>query len=205
MVQVAAIQMVSTHDTNANLEEARKLLTEAADAGVKVAVLPENFAVLATSQMLDIGRRESGQASVIRRFLAEQARSLGLWIVGGSVPLARSEGGLDIADRVRAACLVYNDCGEEVARYDKIHLFDAMVEDAHGEYRESDTFEPGDPGRFGEYSGGSARSGYLLRSSFSGIIQIPERAGGRLGQLARRLYLANGQRTLARLDTCPRY
>lgn len=144
MVQVAAIQMVSTHDTNANLEEARKLLTEAADAGVKVAVLPENFAVLATSQMLDIGRRESGQASVIRRFLAEQARSLGLWIVGGSVPLARSEGGLDIADRVRAACLVYNDCGEEVARYDKIHLFDAMVEDAHGEYRESDTFEPGD-------------------------------------------------------------
>ncbi len=39
---------------------------------------------------------------------------------------------------------MYNDHGEEVARYDKIHLFDAMVEDAHGQYRESDTFEPGD-------------------------------------------------------------
>ena len=33
--------------------------------------------------------------------------------------------------------------GHEVARYDKIHLFDAMVDDAHGQYRESDSFEPG--------------------------------------------------------------
>ena len=36
MVQVAAIQMVSTHDIDANLEEARILLAEAAGAGAKV-------------------------------------------------------------------------------------------------------------------------------------------------------------------------
>ncbi|MCW9011690.1 carbon-nitrogen hydrolase family protein [Marinobacter sp.] len=144
MVQVAAIQMVSTHDIDANLEEARILLAEAAGAGAKVAVLPENFAVLATAQMLECGRREVGNEPVIRRFLAEQARSLGLWIVGGSLPLASRRDGSEITDRVRATCLVYNDHGEEVARYDKIHLFDAMVEDAHGQYRESDTFEPGD-------------------------------------------------------------
>ena len=140
MVQVAAIQMVSTHDIDANLEEARRLLAEAAGAGAKVAVLPENFAVLATAQMLECGRREAGSEPVIRRFLAEQARSLGLWIVGGSLPLASRRDGSVITDRVRATCLVYNDHGEEVARYDKIHLFDAMVEDAHGQYRESDTF-----------------------------------------------------------------
>lgn len=144
MVQVAAIQMVSTHDIDANLEEARRLLAEAAGAGAKVAVLPENFAVLATAQMLECGRREASSEPVIRRFLAEQARSLGLWIVGGSLPLASRRDGSEITDRVRATCLVYNDHGEEVARYDKIHLFDAMVEDAHGQYRESDTFEPGD-------------------------------------------------------------
>ena len=144
MVQVAAIQMVSTHDIDANLEEARRLLAEAAGAGAKVAVLPENFAVLATAQMLECGRREASSEPVIRRFLAEQARSLGLWIVGGSLPLASRRDGSVITDRVRATCLVYNDHGEEVARYDKIHLFDAMVEDAHGQYRESDTFEPGD-------------------------------------------------------------
>lgn len=142
--RVAAIQMVSTHDIDHNLSEARRLLARAASDGARVAVLPENFAVLATHQMLDCGQQESGGAPVIRSFLAEQARQLGLWIVGGSMPLAARSDGSAISDRVRASCLVFDSEGREVARYDKIHLFDAMVEDAHGQYRESDTFEPGD-------------------------------------------------------------
>ncbi|HTN34273.1 MAG TPA: carbon-nitrogen hydrolase family protein [Marinobacter sp.] len=142
--QVAAIQMVSTSDIDANLNEARDLLARAASDGARVAVLPENFAVLATSQMLDCGRKEATDSPRIRGFLAEQAKALGLWIVGGSLPLARRPDNSTIQDRVRAACLVFDDHGREVARYDKIHLFDAIVEDALGQYRESDTFEPGD-------------------------------------------------------------
>lgn len=142
--RVAAIQMVSTKDIDANLREAGELLQQAADRGASVAVLPENFAVLATQQMLECGRAESGQEPVIRAFLAKQAKRLGLWIVGGSMPLADRPDGTAIETRVRASCLVFDDQGREVVRYDKIHLFDAMVEDAHGQYRESDTFEPGD-------------------------------------------------------------
>ena len=144
MTQVAAIQMVSTKHINDNLSEAGRLLQEAAGQGAKVAVLPENFAVLATGQMLEAGEKESGEAPVIRQFLSEQAKRLGMWIVGGSLPMASRPDGSLLDDHVRAVCLVYNDQGEEVARYDKIHLFDAMVEDAHGQYRESDTFEPGE-------------------------------------------------------------
>lgn len=142
--RVAAIQMVSGHDIDANLREAEQLLARAAEQGASVAVLPENFAVLATSQMIDRGRQEAGSEPVIRTFLAEQARKLGLWIVGGSMPVAKRPDGSDLEDRVRATCIVFDDQGKEVARYDKIHLFDAMVEDAHGQYRESDTFEPGE-------------------------------------------------------------
>ncbi|WP_375172291.1 carbon-nitrogen hydrolase family protein [Marinobacter sp.] len=142
--QVAAIQMVSTRDIEANLQEARRLLQVAAGRGASVAVLPENFAVLSTHQMVDCGRTEAGSEAVIRSFLAAQAKALGIWIVGGSLPLAVRPDGSEIPDRVRASCLVFDDDGREVARYDKIHLFDAMVEDAHGQYRESDTFEPGD-------------------------------------------------------------
>ncbi|MFL1464720.1 carbon-nitrogen hydrolase family protein [Marinobacter sp. DUT-3] len=141
---VAAIQMVSTHDIDANLREAGRLLTEAARAGARVAVLPENFAVLATSQMVTCGQQEASDAPVIRQFLADQARRLGIWIVGGSLPMGTRPDGSAIDGRVRATALVYDDQGKEVGRYDKIHLFDAMVEDAHGQYRESDTFEPGD-------------------------------------------------------------
>lgn len=144
MAQVAAIQMVSTHDIQSNLAQAEELLAKAAADGAAVAVLPENFAVLATARMRECGEGESGDEPVIREFLARQARLLGLWIVGGSLPMATRPDGSEVDDRVRASCLVYNAQGEEAARYDKIHLFDARVDDAHGQYRESDTFEPGD-------------------------------------------------------------
>ncbi|WP_372964302.1 carbon-nitrogen hydrolase family protein [Marinobacter sp.] len=144
MTRVAAIQMVSGHDTVANLAEAARQLKTAAEKGARVAVLPENFAVLATSQMQICGEQEASGSPLIRRFLAEQAKALKLWIVGGSMPLANRPDGSGITNRVRASCLVYDDSGQEVARYDKIHLFDAMIEDAHGQYRESDAFEPGE-------------------------------------------------------------
>ena len=143
-VPVAALQMVSGHRLQDNLSAAEELLKQAADAGAKVAVLPENFAVLASDQMLPCGQQEAGNQNVIRAFLAQQSKALKLWIVGGSLPLALRPDGSVIADRVRSSCLVFNDQGEEVARYDKIHLFDAQIDDAHGQYRESDTFEAGD-------------------------------------------------------------
>lgn len=142
-VRVATVQMVSGERLEDNLAQAATLLAEVAAAGASVAVLPENFAILKTAQMVAQGQQEIGGGE-IRDFLAEQARSLGLWIVGGSLPLAEREDGSTVADRVRACCLVLDDQGREVARYDKIHLFDAEVADAQGRYRESDTFEPGE-------------------------------------------------------------
>lgn len=143
--RVAGIQMVSSgDDIDRNLEDARRLLAQAAGLGARVAVLPENFAVMSTSKMVECGGREGQAGAPVQSFLAEQAAALGLWIVGGSVPIGTRPDGSEIADRVRASCVVFNDQGEQVARYDKIHLFDATVEDAQGQYRESDTFEPGD-------------------------------------------------------------
>lgn len=142
--RVAGIQMVSGDDIDRNLEDARRLLAQAAGLGARVAVLPENFAVMSTSKMVECGRREGKSGAPVQTFLAEQAAALGLWIVGGSLPIGTRPDGSEIADHVRAACVVFNDQGQQVARYDKVHLFDATVEDAQGQYRESDTFEPGD-------------------------------------------------------------
>ncbi len=141
---VAAIQMVSTHDKDENLRQAEQLLQQAAGQGAVIAVLPENFAVLDTANMPVHGRQEIVPEGPIRQFLAEQARKLSMWIVGGSLPVAARPDGEALTERVRASCIVIDDQGREVARYDKIHLFDAQVEDSQGQYRESDTFEPGD-------------------------------------------------------------
>jgi deaminated glutathione amidase len=142
--RVAAVQMVSGHDIDQNFAEAERLLGQAADMGAKIAVLPENFAVLSMGKMLEYGLREASSDAPIQTFLSEQAARLGLWIVGGSLPIAARPDGSSVPDHVRACCMVFDDQGKQVARYDKIHLFDAMVEDAQGQYRESDTFEPGE-------------------------------------------------------------
>jgi predicted amidohydrolase len=139
MDNVAVIQMVSGADLSANLETAGRLIAEAAAAGARLVVLPENFALFNSSELQAAGVRESGEKRPIRRFLMEQARTHELWLVGGSLPMpARSDG------RVRASCFVFDNEGREVARYDKLHLFDADVGDKQSAYRESDTYEAGD-------------------------------------------------------------
>lgn len=142
-VKVAALQMVSGADLQKNLDQAALLLAKAASEGARVAVLPENFAVLDTEQMLVRGRAERTAEGPVRAFLAEQAKTHGIWVVGGSLPLAARPDDSPLEDRVRASCLLIDDQGQEVIRYDKIHLFDAQVEDSQGQYRESDVFESG--------------------------------------------------------------
>lgn len=138
MPLIAAIQMTSGPDVPANLQEARKLLEEAAGRGAQLAALPENFAFMGLS---DADKRriaeEDGQGPV-QDFLAQTARRLAMWIVGGTVALRGAGDG-----RVAAASLVYDAKGERRARYDKIHLFDVQVPGRAESYRESANVAPG--------------------------------------------------------------
>ncbi|MDB5987987.1 MAG: carbon-nitrogen hydrolase family protein [Nevskia sp.] len=121
--QVAAIQMCSTDQRDDNLATAARLLEQAAAAGAKLAVLPENFALMGRHEKDKLAIAESPGSGPIQDFLSAIARRLQLWIVAGTVPLA-----VEGDDRhVWAASLVYCDQGRLAARYDKIHLFDVEV------------------------------------------------------------------------------
>lgn len=140
-VLIAAIQLCSGPDLAANLDAAERQLRAAAVAGVRLAVLPENFAVFDATQY----RQVALQLPSILAWLAALARELDLWVVAGTLPAASRPDGAPVPDgRVRTACHVISATGECVARYDKIHLFDVDVPDSQGAYRESATFEPGD-------------------------------------------------------------
>lgn len=135
---VAAIQMTSGAEVADNLATARRLLAEAAAAGAQVAVLPENFALMARR---DVERRAAAEPhgdGPIQSMLAATARAHGLWVVGGTVPLQ-----VPGETRVAAASLVYDAAGREVARYDKIHLFDVDVPGRSESHRESSGIRPG--------------------------------------------------------------
>ncbi|MBC7786624.1 MAG: carbon-nitrogen hydrolase family protein [Methylophilaceae bacterium] len=136
-VKVAAIQMASGPIVAANLNEAERLIEVAANQGAKLVVLPEYFAIMGLKNTDKIKVREQEGTGEIQRFLSKIAKKYKIWLIGGSIPLATQQ-----AFKVRNSCLVYNDKGVQVARYDKIHLFGL---DLGGEqYNEAQTIEPGD-------------------------------------------------------------
>jgi deaminated glutathione amidase len=138
MPLIAAIQMTSGPDVSVNLQDARALLEDAAGRGARLAALPENFAFMGLSDGDKRRVAEDEGQGPIQDFLAESARRLGLWIVGGTVPLRGAADG-----RVAAASLVYDATGQRRARYDKIHLFDIQVPGRAESYRESANVAPG--------------------------------------------------------------
>lgn len=138
MAQIAALQMASAPQVQANLLEARRLLQESAAKGAALAVLPENFAMMGIQDADLLSIAEEPGKGPLQDFLSSQASRLKMWVVGGTIPLRAMRD-----DRVRAACLVFNDQGEMVARYDKIHLFDVHVPDSTEHYFESKIIEPG--------------------------------------------------------------
>jgi len=139
MTNVAAIQMASGPQPQANLLEAKRLLKEAASKGAGLVVLPENFAMMGMQDADILKIAEDPDGGPLQNFLAEQARRLGIWLVGGTVPLRTARG-----DRARSACMVYDDQGRRVARYDKMHLFDVRIPDGDEHYAESRIYESGD-------------------------------------------------------------
>ena len=139
MTRVAAIQMVSVADVDSNLQAAVPLIKEAAEDGAELLVLPENFPLMGMQEQDKLGIRENFGTGPIQEFLSEQARTHGVWLMGGTIPLTAS-----VKDKIRAACLLYDAAGECRARYDKIHLFDVSVDERNEIYNESSTIEAGD-------------------------------------------------------------
>lgn len=114
---VAAVQMVSGPDVDANLEVADRLLGQAAAQGAVLALLPEYFCLMGSHERDKLGIME-GADGPLQQFLADAARRHGLVVVGGTVPLKSPR-----INRVFNSCLVHGADGGRLARYDKIHLF----------------------------------------------------------------------------------
>ena len=118
-MKIAALQMVSTPDVARNLDTARRLIAEAAGAGAKLVALPEYFCLIGRHDADKLTIAEPDGGGPIQRMLADAAREHGVWVVGGTLPIAA----VGDPERVRNACCVYAPDGARVARYDKIHLF----------------------------------------------------------------------------------
>jgi nitrilase len=131
--------MASGPNLSANLLEVEKLVTDAVSAGAKLIVLPENFAYMGESDQEILKFKEVPGDGPLQTFLSQLASNNGIWVVGGTIPLEANN-----PNKIRSACLVFNDKGKQVARYDKIHLFDVHLLETDEKYSESITIEPGE-------------------------------------------------------------
>ncbi len=118
-MKAALLQMVSTCSRDDNLDRAEALLTQAAEQGAELAVLPEYFCLIGQQDSDKLAIAEAFGEGPMQTRLAQMARAQGVYLVAGSLPL-RIE---DDPTHVRNACLVFDPTGACVARYDKIHLF----------------------------------------------------------------------------------
>ena len=133
---VAAIQMASGPSVDANLEEAARHIEDAVSQNAKLVVLPEYFCIMGMKDTDKLSVMEQAGAGPVQTFLSETARRLGIWLVGGSVPMTSPD-----PNKVYNSCLVYADDGKQVARYDKIHLFGLNMGDEN--YAEEKTIMAG--------------------------------------------------------------
>ncbi len=117
-MKIAAIQMISTPVVAENIATAKRLMQEAAAAGAKLLLLPEYWPLMGLQETDKVDVAEEIGHGSMQSFMADTARSLGVWLIGGTIPLKATEPG-----KVLNTTLVFNPQGEQVARYDKIHLF----------------------------------------------------------------------------------
>jgi deaminated glutathione amidase len=137
IVKVAGIQMASGPYVSANLSEAESLIEIAVTQGAKLIVLPEYFAIMGLKDTDKVDVAEDPKSGPIQDFLSSLAKKHNVWIVAGSIPLKTST-----KDKVRNACLVFDNDGMQKARYDKIHLFGLDL--GNERYHEEKTIEAGD-------------------------------------------------------------
>lgn len=136
---VAAIQMNSTNSVEQNLARVEHWIRQAKEQGSELVVLPENFAFVGKNDLDKFAIAEHPGQGPIQNGLVRLAKQYNLWIVGGTIPINVSEN--TSQQRVYNRCYVWNNQGQVVAYYDKIHLFDVEVSETV--YRESDASTPG--------------------------------------------------------------
>lgn len=140
--QVACVQMNSTDKPAENTATILATMQQAAGKGAKLIAFPENALCMRAP-----GDKNLPPSAEHIEKIKQQAAKLGVWALIGSVQMPAENG------KAYNRSLLINAEGQEVAQYDKIHLFDVTL--GNGEhYAESDRIAPGDKAVYAETAWG---------------------------------------------------
>jgi deaminated glutathione amidase len=126
----AAVQMNSVPDLAKNLAQAEELIDLAVRRGAELVGLPENFSFLGDEEAKMTQAAQIAEES--EKFLKTMAQRFQVTILGGGYPVPAGNG------KVYNTALLMGPSGQELARYEKAHLFDVSIPDGVT-YQESAT------------------------------------------------------------------
>lgn len=132
----AAVQMTSKPDLAKNLIQAEELIELAVRQGAELVSLPENFAFL--GKEIDKVAQAKEIALKTEQFLKKMAQRFQITILGGGFPVPVA----DNPNKAYNTAVLITPDGQQVAHYQKVHLFDVDVPDGNT-YQESSTVMAG--------------------------------------------------------------
>ena len=130
----AAVQMNSLPDLEKNLAQAEDLIDLAVRQGAELICLPENFSFLGDEAAKFAQAGAIAQGS--EKFLKTMAQRYQVTLLGGGFPVPAPTG------KVYNTALLVGPNGEELSRYEKVHLFDVNLPDGNT-YQESESVSAG--------------------------------------------------------------
>lgn len=134
--KLAVVQLSSHADVKSNLARIEEYVTDAAAKGALFVSLPENCCYMGKKEQDKLAIAESFNQGPIQAALGNIARANNIWIHAGTVPIEAIE------NKVFGASIIWDNFGQIVARYNKMHLFDVNLGSKES-YLESDTLMPG--------------------------------------------------------------
>jgi len=132
---VAALQITSTSNVEANFAEAEEQIELASRRGAELIGLPENFAFLGEDD--EKLRLASELSEKCANFLKTMSQRYQVFLLGGGYPVPAG----DDSHTFNRSALFGKD-GQILAKYDKIHLFDVDLPDGNL-FKESSTILSG--------------------------------------------------------------
>lgn len=138
LTKFAIIELNSQTDILANLQSIELGIKIASERGTRMVILPENAFCFGKQDFA------SQYFDALKAWSAQAARHYGVYLLAGTLPCPYRPDGTPVADgKLRQSSLLFDPAGDCLARYDKIHLFKATVNDSTGNYDEGRTFEAG--------------------------------------------------------------
>lgn len=124
--KIALIQMKMQEEKVDNIQKAKEMLTEAAEAGAQVLVLPEaftcNYSRFPSGDNAEpIDDFETNDKATAAKMLSQVAADHSVYIIGGSMAERRDD------DIIYNTCPCFDKQGKLVAKYTKCHLFDVEI------------------------------------------------------------------------------